>query len=157
MKFLATCPPGREGDASLELEWALKAKVKRTRWGGVLIGESPINRNEALKKIREFETFALQKFIPLDYLVPLEELERKIEEIARELPKGSFAVRVKVRGAKIGEKTLEKKLGGIIKRVTNNPVNLEEPEIIVLINVLGKKAGITIARKDEIVKKEPDD
>ncbi|MFA4641342.1 THUMP domain-containing protein [Pyrococcus kukulkanii] len=156
MKFIATCPPGREGDAMLELEWAINARVKRTKWGGVLLGETNLERDEAVRKVREFETFALQSFIPIDELVDLEDLEEKVGEIR--LPPGkSFAVRVKVRGAKVGEKSLERKLGGIIKAVSGNPVNLERPDIIIMVNVLGKKAGISVLRPEEIVKKEARD
>ncbi|AAL82082.1 RNA-binding protein [Pyrococcus furiosus DSM 3638] len=157
MKFLATCPPGREGDAMLELEWALNAKVKRTRWGGVLIGETPLGKQEAIERIKTFETFALQRFIPIDYVVPLEELENKIEEIAKTIPRGKFAVRAKVRGAKVGEKELERKLGSIIKKITENPVDLENPDVIVFVNVLKNKALISILRPGEIVKKKVED
>ncbi|ASJ15786.1 RNA-binding protein [Thermococcus chitonophagus] len=156
MKFIATCLPGREGDAMLELEWAINARVRRTKWGGVLLGETNLGRDEAIKRVREFETFALQSFIPIDDIVDLENLEEKVKGI--KLPPGkSFAVRVKVRGAKVGEKSLEKRLGGIIKAVNGNPVNLEEPDVIIMVNVLGKKAGISVLRPEEIVKKEARD
>ncbi|AEH25155.1 THUMP domain-containing protein [Pyrococcus yayanosii] len=156
MLFLATCPPGREGDAALELEWALNAKVRRMRWRGVLMGETSLPREEAIERIKGFETFALQSFIPIDKFVSFDELEDRIREI--KLPPGkSFAVRVKVRGAKIGEKFLERRLGGIIKAANGNPVNLERPDIIVMINVLEKRVGISVLRPEEIIRKEARD
>ncbi|BAA29153.1 THUMP domain-containing protein [Pyrococcus horikoshii] len=155
MKFIATCPPGREGEAILELEWGIEAKVRRTRWGGVLIGETELNKEEVFKRLQSFETFALQKIIPIDLFIPLEKLNDVIGEIATKIPKGkSFAVRAKVRGAKIGEKSLEIEIGGLIKRITGNPVNLENPEYLLIIEVLGKKAGVALIKPDDIIKLE---
>ncbi|CAB49014.1 THUMP domain-containing protein [Pyrococcus abyssi] len=155
MKFIATCPPGREGDAILELEWGIGAKVKRTKWRGVLVGETELEKEEAIRKLKSFETFALQRFIPIDSLIPLERLEEEIKRLCSKIPMGkSFAVRAKVRGAKIGEKKLETEIGGLIKRITGNPVNLGNPDIIVTIEVLGNKAGIGILKPQEILKFE---
>lgn len=47
MILLVTCPQGREGDAILELEWALeKVKVHGTDWRGVLLAETPYQRKK---------------------------------------------------------------------------------------------------------------
>ncbi|AEC51539.1 hypothetical protein PNA2_0624 [Pyrococcus sp. NA2] len=153
MKFIATCPPGREGDAILELEWSINAKVRRTKWRGVLVGETDLPKEDAIKRLRSFETFALQRLIPLDSIVDLEKLEEEVKDLCQKIPRGKkFAVRAKVRGSKIGEKKIEREIGGIIKRITGNPVDLENPEVIVVIEILGKKAGIGVLEPGELLK-----
>ncbi|AIF69285.1 hypothetical protein PAP_04370 [Palaeococcus pacificus DY20341] len=158
--LLVTCPVGREGDASLELEWALgNAKVKRTKWRGVLIVFTPLEKAEALKRIIEFETSAIFKITPLDVLVKSDRDE--IINIGFELAKtkikegDSFAVRCRKRGNKIkSSKDIEIELGGKIKEELNAVVNLSNPKWTVVIEILGTKTGIGILMQEEFIKKD---
>lgn len=158
--LLVSCPTGREGDASLEIEWALDdATVKRTRWHGVLLVYTSHDKEEALRRVKNFETQAIFKVIPLEVLV--ESDEEEIIKTAVELSKGrimegdSFAARCKVRGKKFpSAKELEKKVGGAVKEATNASVNLTDPEWTVLIEVMDRKTGVSVLRRGEIVKKE---
>jgi len=158
--LVATCPPGREGDAILELEWALgRVHVRGTEWRGVLIAETPLEKREVVDRLLSFETQALQRVAFLDFLLPAE-LET-IEEKAVELMKGktgTFAVRAKVRGnKKLGEKEIERKVGSAVVGVYGLKVNLSDPDWTVTVEVVGKKAGIGVLSRREVLKFETAD
>ncbi|MCD6559080.1 THUMP domain-containing protein [Palaeococcus sp. (in: euryarchaeotes)] len=158
--LLVTCPNGREGDASLELEWALgDAKVKRTKWKGVLLCFTRIEKGESLKRIKEFETSAIFKVIPIDTLVESSKeviIECGFKVATERIKEGdSFAVRCKKRGGKIkSEKEIERELGARIKEGLNATVNLSNPRWLVLVEILGKKTGISVLKTEEVLKKE---
>ena len=157
MILLVTAPPGREGDAILELEWALgKARVKGTDWRGVLLAETPLPKDEALERLRNFETQAIQRVVPLERLVPArwEEIAKAVLELGKAID-GTFAVRARVRGNKrLSQRELEIKLGSLLVERYNLKVNLSEPDYTVLVEVLGKKAGIGLVRKGEVLRFE---
>ncbi|MDV3103780.1 THUMP domain-containing protein [Thermococcus waiotapuensis] len=158
--LIVTCPPGREGDAILELEWALeKVHVRGTDWGGVLIAETPLSKDEVIKRLLSFETQALQRVTPLDYLLPagIEEMEEKAVELMKGKT-GTFAVRAKVRGnKKLGEKEIERALGSRIVKELDLRVDLSRPDWVVAVEVIGKKAGLGVLRGDEVLKFEVKD
>ncbi|WP_297535815.1 THUMP domain-containing protein [Thermococcus sp.] len=157
MILLVTAPPGREGDAILELEWALgKVRVKGTDWRGILLAETPLSREEVLKKLKDFETQAIQRVVPLERLVPAkwEEIEKAVLELGKAID-GTFAVRARVRGNKrLSQRELEIKLGSLLVERYNLKVNLSEPDYTILVEVLGKKAGIGLVRKGEVLRFE---
>ncbi|NJE54315.1 THUMP domain-containing protein [Thermococcus sp. 21S9] len=157
MILLVTAPPGREGDAILELEWALgKVKVKGTDWWGVLLAETPLPKEEALERLKNFETQAIQRVVPLERLVPArwEEIETAVLELGKAID-GTFAVRARVRGNKrLSQRELEVKLGSLLVERYNLKVNLSEPDYTVLVEVLGKRAGIGLVRKGEVLRFE---
>ncbi|WP_456368658.1 THUMP domain-containing protein [Thermococcus sp.] len=157
MLLLVTVHPGREGDGILELEWALeRVRVKGTDWRGVLLAETPLSKEEALERLKNFETQAIQRVVPLEMLVPakLEEIEKAVLKLGRRI-KGTFAVRAKVRGNKrLSQKKLEVELGSLLVERYDLKVNLSEPDYLVLVEVLGKKAGIGVVRRGEVLKFE---
>lgn len=158
--LLVSCPTGREGDASLELEWALEdATVKRTTWRGILLVYTSHNKREAIRRIREFETQAIFKVVPLEVLV--ESNEEKIIKTAVELAKKrikaeeSFAARCRVRGKKFASaKELERKVGGAVKEATNARVDLTDPDWTVIVEVLERRTGISVLERGETLKKD---
>lgn len=157
MILLVTAPPGREGDAILELEWALgRVRVKGTDWRGVLLAETPLPKEEALERLKNFETQAIQRVVPLERLVPAkwEEIAKAVLELGKAID-GTFAVRSKVRGNKrLSQRELEIKLGSLLVERYNLKVNLSEPDYTVLVEVLGKKAGIGLIRNGEVLRFE---
>ncbi len=153
--LIVTCPPGREGDAILELEWALeRVRVRGTDWRGLLIAESPLSRREVVERLKRFETQAIQRVVPLDLLVPAS--PEVIEQRAVELmsgKKGTFAVRARVRGNKrLKEKDLERSVGAAVVRAHGLKVNLTDPDWTIVVEVLGKKAGVGVLGRNEILR-----
>ncbi|ASJ08117.1 RNA-binding protein [Thermococcus siculi] len=155
--LIVTTSQGREGDAILELEWAMeKVEVHGTDWKGVLLAETPLSREEALQRLRNFETQAIQRVIPLDVIVPAkkEEIEAAVLELAGRI-NGTFAVRAKVRGnKKLSQRELEVGIGALIVEHFSLPVNLSDPDYTVVIEVLGKKAGVGVIKRGELLKFE---
>jgi tRNA acetyltransferase TAN1 len=45
-------------------------------------------------------------------------------------------------------------VGAAIVEIQNNPVNLDDPDFMVLIEILDKKAGLAVVHESDIVKKE---
>ena len=156
MILLVTVPPGREGDGILELEWALeKVRVKGTDWRGVLLAETPLSKLEALRRLKNFETQAIQRVVPLERLVPArwEDIEKAVLELGEKID-GTFAVRAKVRGnKKLSQRGLEVRLGSLLVKL-GKKVNLGNPDYTVLVEVLGKKAGISLVREKDVLRFE---
>ncbi len=155
--ILVTCTPGREGDAILELEWALEnVKVHGTQWRGVLIAETSLSKKEALERIKTFETQAIQRFIPFEAFTELNELEDKVLEVLDRISiSGSFAVRAKVRGSSISSREIEINLGRrILERFPNLRVDLSNPDWIVAIEVLGNRVGILVLSSRDVLRFE---
>ena len=155
--LLVTAPQGREGDAILELEWALeKVRVRGTDWKGVLLAETPLPREDALWRLRGFETQAIQRVVPLDRIVPAKkgEIEKAVLELAERID-GTFAVRAKVRGnKKLSARELEIGLGSLIVERFGLPVNLSDPDFTVVVEVLGKRAGVGVLKRGELLRFE---
>ena len=153
--LLVTAPQGREGDAVLELEWALgRVRVRGTEWKGVLLAETPLSREEAIERLRGFETQALQRVIPLDVIVPAGrgEIERAALELAKRID-GTFAVRVRVRGNKnLSGRELEVGMGSLIVECFGYGVNLSDPDCTVVVEVLGKRAGVGVVKRGELLR-----
>jgi tRNA acetyltransferase TAN1 len=153
--LLVTAPQGREGDAILELEWALeKVRVRGTDWKGVLLAETPLSKREALERLRNFETQAIQRVVPLDLIVPArrEEIEKAVLELAGGI-EGTFAVRARVRGnRKLSGRELEIGLGSLVVERFGLKVNLGDPDYTLVVEVLGKKAGIGLIGRGELLR-----
>ena len=149
MILLVTTPPGREGDAMLELEWALgKVRVRGTEWKGVLIANTSLSKGEIIERLKSFETQAIQRVVPLDFVVPAKrkEIEKAVLELGERID-GTFAVRVRVRGNRnLSQRELEVKLGSLLVGLGKR-VNLSDPDYTVLIEVFGKRAGIGLLRR----------
>ncbi|ALM75718.1 THUMP domain-containing protein [Thermococcus barophilus] len=158
--LLVTVPSGREGDAGLELEWALgDVKIRRTRWRGVLIVKTGLKKEEALEILKGFETTAIFKIIPLEKFVRSRKediIEEGFKLAKARIKEGeSFAVRCKRRGNWIrSSKEIEIELGAKIKENLNAVVNLDNPDWYVWIEVLGNRTAISVIKPDEIIKKE---
>ena len=157
MILLVTVPPGREGDGILELEWALeKVRVKGTDWKGVLLAETPLSKLEALGRLKNFETQAIQRVVPLERLVPArwEDIEKAVLELGEKI-EGTFAVRAKVRGnKKLSQRELEVRLGSLLVEKYGLKVNLGNPDYTILVEVLGKKAGTGLVGEKDVLRFE---
>ncbi len=155
--LIVTVPQGREGDAILELEWALeKARVRGTDWKGLLLVETPLSRGKAIDRLKKFETQAIQRVVPLDLIVPArrEEIEKAVMELAGRID-GTFAVRARVRGnKKLSARELEIGLGSLVVERFNLPVNLGDPDFTVVVEVLGKRAGVGVLKRGELLRFE---
>jgi len=161
MYFLATSPLIRQYDAMWELEWAFgeEAKIRKTRYPGVTLVNANVEMKEGIECIREYETTAIYRVLPLERLVKTNTSEIMDEALALSKEKitkeDSFAVRCKKRGSPgFSSKDLERDLGSKICEEIGASVNLDYPNWIVKIEVLGNRTGVSVLDPDDIVTKE---
>ncbi|MHC1598007.1 MAG: THUMP domain-containing protein [Candidatus Methanofastidiosia archaeon] len=161
MYFIATTPIYRQFDAMWELEWALgeDAKIKKTGFPGVIFVTVDMDRESAINTIKEYETTAIYKVIPIDIMVHTD--KEKIISAAMELASkhiskdDSFAVRCKRRGTNLfSSKELEGELGAAVVDKIGATVNLEYPQKTLKIEVIKRRTGISVLTPDEIITKD---
>lgn len=156
MYFIVTTPVNRQYDGMWETQWAVgECKVTKTRYKGLFLLEAG---EDAAEKIRKYETTAVYRVIPLNRMVGsslTEILEESVRLAEEKLKKGeTFAVRCKRRGFHITGKEIEQKVGAKVVENLGNPVNLSNPDKVVLIEIIDARTGISVLREEEIVKKE---
>lgn len=156
MYFMVTTPVNRQFDGMWEIQWAVEnCTIIKTRYRGLFLIEAD---KEALQQVKTYDTTAIYRVIPLDALIPadLSTITEKTLSIAQEkLNKGEkFAVRCRRRGFPVSSMEIERSVGAQIVEIMGNPVDLENPDKIVLIEVIDKKAGIAVLSESEIVEKE---
>jgi len=162
MLFVVTAPLYRQFDAMWELEWALgeDVSVKKTKYPGVILARTPRSREDAVRALKEYETTAIFKAIPLDFLISCtrEDLMETVLTAARAgiTAEDSFAVRVKRRGTRLAESSrdLERDIGAKIVDEVGATVNLDYPSKTVRVEIFGTKVGVAVLGPDDIVTKE---
>jgi tRNA acetyltransferase TAN1 len=156
MFFIITSPVNRQYDAMWEVQWAVEGcRVIKTPHKGLFLIEAP---PDATEKIDDYETTAVYRVIPLDAMIPadLSQIEKTAVALCRDkLPHSqSFAVRCKRRGFPLSSKEIERVVGAAIVTACKNPVNLDNPDFLVLVEIIGKKAGIGVLPESGIIRKE---
>lgn len=159
MYFMVTTPVNRQYDGMWEIQWAVEnCRIIRTRYRGLFLIEAD---EEALQQVRSYETTAICRVIPLDDFMRADLaviLERTLCLAEKKLGQGeTFAVRCKRRGFPIPSMEIERKVGAQIVKTMGNPVDLENPDKVVLVEIIDKKVGIAVLSASEIVEKEPID
>lgn len=153
---MVTTPVNRQYDAMWEIQWAVEhCTVIKTRYKGLFLIEAD---EKAAQKIKAYETTAVHKVIPLDSVVSadLSRIAEQVLTLARTKlnPGESFAVRCNRRGFPTPSMEIEREIGAKIVETFENPVDLTNPDKVVLIEIIGKKTGIAILKESDIVKKE---
>ena len=158
MYYLVTTPVSRQYDGMWEVEWALEGNlaIEKTPFKGVFLVTTD---EDALHRIREYETTAICRVIPLELVVKTDEEEilATALSLARERigKHETFAVRCKNRGKRVDSRRLERVLGEqILAAVAGTKVNLTFPQKMVKIEVCGGKTGISVLEEGEILQKE---
>jgi tRNA acetyltransferase TAN1 len=156
MYYMVTTPVNRQYDGMWEIQWAVEdCKVIKTRYRGLFLIQTG---EDALQKIRDYETTAIYRVIPLDNMVAahLPTITESVLTLAKEKlnPGESFAVRCRRRGFHVSSKDIEREIGSKVVETFKNPVNLDNPDKTIFIEIIDKKAGIALLKHEDIVKKE---
>ncbi len=156
MYFIVTTPVNRQYDGMWEIQWAVgECNVIKTKYKGLFLIEAD---EHTLEKVKPYQTTAIHKVVPLDAMVSaqLPDISRETVNLAKKkLKKGeTFAVRCKRRGFSMSSKEVERKIGTLIVETFENTVDLDDPDKIILIEIIDDKAGIAIIKESDIVKKE---
>jgi len=157
VKLLATTRQGKEDKAEVELLDALvrhdrNVEVLKTDYPGVLLVKTALRPEEALRAVRSMEMAYVEHVFPIHEVVEadLKALEEACLKLAREVGLRSglkFAVRCRRRGRAIRSSVeVERALGQAIREATGAEVDLEEPDVVFRIEVLGDVAGVCLLK-----------
>lgn len=160
--FIFTSYRGAENSAGSELYMLLtefgdsKAKITRTEVSGVLTAETELSHQEVidgLKKMMEHEPWRVRsilRLIPVEEIVGadvnqiVEAVQPKLVRIGEE---ETFRITVEKRHSDISR-------GDIIEAIaskTDRKVDLENPDWVILVEVVGVMAGVSVVRPPQIL------
>ncbi len=161
--LLVSSPRGLEHDACSELWFLLgevgdeRAEVETTPVKGLIWAKTSLNPFEAVRRLRALlaerpEDFrVIQRVIPIERVVrtDLEEIARAARELALAKigPGEKFRITVEKRHTELGTMDIIKAAAEGIDR----PVDLKNPDKIVLIEVVGGLTGISVIRPGDIL------
>lgn len=160
--LIATTPRGQEvlGVASLSSLLAelgdRDARVEITRVQGVLTAHTALDPFHVVELIREIVSREPYKAAGLMRLIPVEEVTATaLEEIASSAerlkskipPEASYKVVVEKRHTQLSSRSVIEAVAARIDR----RVDLENPDWIVLVEILGGVAGISVLRPSDIL------
>lgn len=160
--LLATTYRRTEAHARSELRYLLEqvgdpaAVVDRTGISGVIVAKTTLDPFEAIKKLREilqqrpYEFRYTLRIIPIERTVSttLDQIQDVTKELSQKIAESeTFRVTVEKRFTEMHSSDLIEAVAVNIKR----KVNLSQPDNIVLIEILGKVTGVSIAKSNEIM------
>ncbi len=160
--LLASTNRGNERQMVYELGFLLKeigdqeAKVDKTGIRGLVVGKTSLNPIEVAEKFRAlvierpYEFRYALRIIPVEKVVhtELEEIKKAALELAAKLSETeTFRVTVEKRFTSIHSHDIIKTVAANI----TNKVNLEKPDKILLIEVLGGFSGVSLLKATDVL------
>ena len=160
--LLVTTTRGNEDNACSEIWYLLKeigdekAEVDRTGVSGLIAAKTSLNPFEVIVKLREilkerpYEFRYSLRIIPIEKVVKtrLEEIEKAAEEFAPKIGENeTFRITVEKRFTEISTKDVIEAAASKIER----KVNLEKPDKIMLIEIIGGLTGISVIKPNDII------
>ena len=160
--LLVTTTRGNEDNASSEIWYLLKeigdekAEVDRTGVSGLIAAKTSLNPFEVIVKLREilkerpYEFRYSLRIIPIEKVVKtrLEEIGKAAEEFAPKIGENeTFRITVEKRFTEISTKDVIEAAASKIER----KVNLEKPDKIMLIEIIGGLTGISVIKPNDII------
>lgn len=159
--LLISTSRGNESNACSEMWYLLgemgdrEAIVDKTGVVGLIVARTALNPFKAVKELRKLleerpEEFRyILRVIPIERIVQtdLGEIQKAVNELASKISEGeTFRVTVEKRHTELSTRKIIEAAAEKIER----SVNLENPDKIVLIEVLGKLTGVSIIKPDDI-------
>lgn len=164
MHLLITSPSGFEKQAMQEISALLKEKdrrseVRTTYFKGLLLAETSLSRDEAHEILRQAETKYVNKVLPIEKIVSssVEEIKKFFESRLREMDiKSKRAAARCARRGKHGFSSVEveREVGAMLKSA-GATIDLKNPELIFLAEVVQDYACVSVLRAEEIIHKTP--
>ncbi|MEM2340573.1 MAG: THUMP domain-containing protein [Candidatus Bathyarchaeia archaeon] len=163
--LLLSTSRGNEGNARSEIWYLLKEvgdedpKADFTGISGLLTAKTGLEPKEAVRRLRgilvdrpwEFKYILKIKPIELVVKTDLDEMIRAIDGLKGSIGNGEkFKIAVEKRRSPLGSREIIDALASRIDR----KVDLENPDWIVLVEVIGTITGLSILRPDEILSVE---
>ncbi len=161
--LLATTSRGNERPMINEILYMLKeeledaeAQAAKTKIRGLIVAKTTLDPCRVIEKFhvilkeRPYEFRYALRILPIQRVVPtdLEEIKKATSELAKGIGAGeSFRVTVEKRFTTLHTKDLIEATACDIE----NKVNLENPDKILLVEVLGALTGLSLLNPDEIL------
>jgi tRNA acetyltransferase TAN1 len=160
--LLVTTYRGGEEDLCSEIWYLLReigdetVQVEKTGTTGLIIAKTALNPFEAIEKLREilekrpYEFRYTLRAIPIETVVPteLKEIERTATELTSKIGEDeTFRVTVEKRFTDLSSKEI---IGAAAANVERK-VDLENPDKILLVEVVGRLTGISVAEPGDIL------
>jgi len=160
--LLVTTTRGNEDNACSEIWYLLKeigdekAEVDKTGVSGLIAAKTSIDPFEVIAKFREilrerpYEFRYSLRIIPIERVVKtrLEEIAKVAEELAPRIGENeTFRITVEKRFTEISTKDVIEAAASKIER----EVNLEKPDKILLIEIVGGLTGISLIKPEDII------
>ncbi len=158
--LLVSSPRFREEDASEEILDLLDAfgdsaaKVEVTRVPGILLVKTSVSPLAVIEKLKDvvasdpWEVQYVMRVLPIEKVVPaeLEDISGTVQSLAAKIPKdASFKVVVEKRHSHLHSREIIDSVAQEVKR----KVDLERPSWIVLIEIVGRLAGVSVVTPDD--------
>ncbi|MGV7226384.1 MAG: THUMP domain-containing protein [Nitrosopumilus sp.] len=165
MNLIITCPRHLEPETESELTDILEefgdpdVKITISNMSGILTAETKLDPIEVVRKIKEMlldEPWSIRyckRIIPIQKVIEptIEEIEESIQELSNQISdEETYRILIEKRNSDLSSKEIITKIADKIK----NKVSLEFPDKIILIEILGNKAGISILKKSDILSTE---
>jgi tRNA acetyltransferase TAN1 len=161
--LVATTSRGNERPMCNELMYLLKeqlgdaeAQVSKTKVRGLIVGKTTLEPCVAIEKLRTilderpYEFRYALRILPVERVVPtdLEEIKRVSLELAARIgEQESFRVTVEKRLTPLHSKDIIEAAAGDIRR----KADLENPDKILLVEVLGALTGVSLLKPSDIL------
>ena len=162
MNLIITCPRHLEPETEEELMDILEefgdsdVKVSITNMSGILTADTKLDPIEVVRKIKEMlldEPWSVRyckRIIPIQKVIEskIDEIEKSIAELSDQiLDDETYRISIEKRNSNVSSQEIITKIADKIK----NKVSLEFPDKILLIEILGNIAGISILKKSDIL------
>jgi tRNA acetyltransferase TAN1 len=162
MNLIITCARHLEPETEEELMSILEefgdsdVKVSITNMSGILTAETKLDPIDVVRKIKEMlldEPWSVRyclRIIPIQKIIEttIEEIEKSIVELSDQiLDDETYRISIEKRNSNVSSKEIITKIADKIK----NKVSLEFPDKVLLIEILGNIAGISILKKSDIL------
>ena len=161
--LLATTSRGNERPMSNELYYLLKeelgdapAETSKTKIRGLIVAKTTLNPFEVIEKLRAilkerpYELRYALRILPIERVVStdLEEIKKVAEEFAVRIgEQETFRITVEKRFTTLHSKDIVEATASVIKR----KVNLENPDRLLVVEVLGALTGVSLLKPSDIL------
>jgi len=165
LNLIITCPRHFEEEASEEIKRILielgdqEPKIIISNMPGILTGITSLNPIEAIEKIREKildEPWSIRyclRIIPIQGICKtnIKEIEDEIlKKIGVIKSEDSYRITIEKRNSKVSSDEIISK---IAKNISNK-VSLDSPDWVILIEIIGDEAGVSVIRNNNILSVE---
>lgn len=162
MNLIITCPRHFEDETIGEIKKIVfdfgdkNAKFVRTDYPGIIKGKTSLNPVKVIENIREKildEPWTIrycQRIIPIQKICQtnISEIKNEIQKMIKDFkPEESYRITIEKRNSEISSREIISEIANNI----SNKVSLDNPDWIVLIEIIEDETGIAIIKKNDLL------